>query len=145
MFCSQNLQETTQQIFKRGGAHPLFQSWIRLCEIRNYFISYFLCMIYGLRRVHLIIIINYTIWDMHFQGFHKRRITNFDLLLICKLILQKWIINFINLRYLKTRKCSWTHVRTNKMCAVDIQYVNVFVNMLYRKKIKDKHNIAIEK
>ena len=31
------------------------------------------------------------------------------------------------------------------MCAVDIQQVNVFVNMLYRKEIKDKHKIAIEK
>ena len=30
------------------------------------------------------------------------------------------------------------------MCAVDIQYVNVFVNRLYRKEIKDKHNKAIE-
>ena len=30
------------------------------------------------------------------------------------------------------------------MCAVDIQYANVFVNRLYRKGIKDKHKIAIE-
>ena len=31
------------------------------------------------------------------------------------------------------------------MCAVDIQYVNVFVNRFYRKEIKDKHKIVIEK
>ena len=32
------------------------------------------------------------------------------------------------------------------MCAVDMQYVNVFVKRVYRKKeIKDKHNTAIEK
>ena len=36
-------------------------------------------------------------------------------------------------------------VRTYKMCAVDIQYVNVLLNRLYRKEFKDKHNIAIEK
>ena len=43
---------------------------------------YFLlvCMIYGLWRVHLKIVINYTIRDMHFQCFHKRRLTNFDLI-----------------------------------------------------------------
>ena len=35
------------------------------------FISFFLCMINGLRRVHIKIIINYTNWDMHFQGYHK--------------------------------------------------------------------------
>ena len=40
----------------------------------------YLCMIYGLRWVHVKILINDTIWDMHFQGFHKRRITNFDLI-----------------------------------------------------------------
>ena len=34
---------------------------------------------------------------------------------------------------------------TYKMCAVDIQYVNVFVNRFYRKEIKDKHKIVIEK
>ena len=31
------------------------------------------------------------------------------------------------------------------MCTVDIQYVNAFVNRLYRKEVKDKHNKAIEK
>ena len=31
------------------------------------------------------------------------------------------------------------------MCAVDIQCVNAFVNRLFRKEIKDKHKIAIEK
>ena len=31
------------------------------------------------------------------------------------------------------------------MCAVDIQQVNVFVNRLYRKEIKDKHKIVMEK
>ena len=70
-------------------------------------------------------LINYRMWIMHFQGFHKRTIKIFDL--ICKLNLQKWIKMFIKFRYLKTQKCSWTHVRTDKMCAVDIhvQYVNV--------------------
>ena len=31
------------------------------------------------------------------------------------------------------------------MCAVDIQQVNVFVNMLYRKEIKDKHKRVMER
>ena len=33
-------KKQTQQIFKRGGARPVCQSWIRLCEIRNYFILF---------------------------------------------------------------------------------------------------------
>ena len=38
-----------------------------------------------------------------------------------------------------------THVRTDEMCAVDMQNINVFMNRFYRKEIKDKHKIAIEK
>ena len=34
---------------------------------------------------------------------------------------------------------------TYKKCMVDIQYVNISVNRLYRKEIKDKHKIVIEK
>ena len=48
-------KKQTQQIFKRGGARPICQaladSSLKVYEIRNYFISIFLCMIYGLRRV----------------------------------------------------------------------------------------------
>ena len=55
---SQNLTKQTPKIFfKRAGGRPVRQSWFRLCEIRT---SYFLCIIYGLRRVHLKIFINPT-------------------------------------------------------------------------------------
>ena len=40
VLCSLNLQTKTHQIFKRGGASPLCRSWIRLCEIRHYFILF---------------------------------------------------------------------------------------------------------
>ena len=59
--------------------------------------------------------INYTIKDMHFQGFRKGIVMKNNKLLfnlICKLILQKWIINFIIPRYLKiAREMMYVHMK----------------------------------
>ena len=37
-------KKQTQQIFKRGGAHPVCRSWVRLCENGNYFIYFLFSM-----------------------------------------------------------------------------------------------------
>ena len=46
--------------------------------------------------------------------------------LICKLILQKWIINFISLRYLKTKN------------GRELMYVHVYKMCAKKRLIKDK-------
>ena len=102
---------------------------------------YFLFSMHGLwlAKGTFKIIISYTNLRHAFSRLSYTMNNKLLFNLICKLILQKWIINFINLRYLKTWKCSWILVRTYKMCAVDIQNLNVFVNRLYRKEIKDNY------
>ena len=76
---------------------------------------------------------NYRIWDMHFQGFHKRRITNFDLICTLK---QRWIIKFINLRYLKPpppsysmQPCVEMYVQIKYVCHKPTYYSIFWVNL----------------
>ena len=73
-----NYIKQTQHIFKGGGARPVWRSRIRLCEIRNYFILYSIFMhdLWLAKGTHK----NHNRLHMHFQGFHKRRITNFHLI-----------------------------------------------------------------
>ena len=59
---SQNLPKQTQQIFQTGWRAPGAPVLVPPLWNQNlyYFISYFLCIFYGLRRVHLKILINPT-------------------------------------------------------------------------------------
>ena len=87
------------------------------------------------------ILIDYRMWEMYFQSFHKWRIINLESILMCKWSLHKSIIKLIVVIWKSENAGELMYVQ---MCAVDKQYVNLLVNKLCSKEIKDKHNIAIE-